>query len=78
MEAKRALSQQHFTQFNSPVSVAYKFGAPDKKRRDIDNLFKGPNDLLVSVGAIVDDSLIHRISGEWADIQGCEVSISEF
>lgn len=75
LEAKRAVCQQHFTQFTQPVSIAYKFGAPNKKKRDIDNLFKAPNDLLVSVGAIADDSLIHKISGEWADISGCEVEI---
>lgn len=76
IEAKRALSQQHFTCFNKPVSISYKFGKPDARKRDIDNLFKAPNDLLVACGAIKDDSLIHRISGEWADIEGVEVEIA--
>lgn len=69
------MQQDKGSGLKSPVSVSYKFGQPDKKRRDIDNLFKAPNDLLVAHGIIADDSLIHRISGEWADIGGVEVEI---
>ncbi len=75
-EAKRALAQQSFTQFTKPVSISYKFGKPDNRKRDIDNLFKAPNDLLVACGMLKDDSLVHKISGEWADIDGCEVEVA--
>ena len=61
--------------FHEPVSITYKFGQPDKRRRDIDNLFKCCNDLLVAAAILRDDSLIHRISGEWADITGTECEI---
>lgn len=76
-EAKRGLAQQHFICFHMPVGISYKFGRPDKRKRDLDNLFKACNDLLVDVKAISDDSIIHRISGEWADIDGCCVTIQE-
>lgn len=78
IEAKRALSQQHFTCFDKPVSISYKFGRPDKRTRDLDNFFKAPNDLLVACGVIKDDSLIYKIGGEWADITGVEVDIAPF
>lgn len=75
-EAGQALMQQDKGRgFRIPVSVSYKFGQPDKRKRDLDNLFKAPNDLLVAHGIIEDDSLIHKISGEWADIGGIEVEI---
>lgn len=64
------LSQKH-DRFDCPISVHYFFGRPDKRKRDLDNLFKAPNDFLVSSGVIADDSLIHRICGEWADVEGC-------
>lgn len=77
-QAKRSLCQQHFIRIETPVSVSYRFGRPNKRKRDIDNLFKAPNDLLVSCGVIADDSLIHRISGEWGDITGCVVLVEPF
>jgi len=79
-EAGQALMQQDCSmRFDKPVCVAYKFGQPNKKKRDLDNLLKAPNDLLVAHGIIADDSLIHRISAEWADgFIGIEVEISSF
>lgn len=76
MEAKRVIAQQHFTQFDKPVQVHYRFGNPDKRRRDLANLEKAPSDLLVACGVLKDDSLIHRLVMEWADIDGCEAEIS--
>lgn len=79
IEAKQALQQQDKgAGFNVPVSISYEFGQPDKKRRDLDNLFKAPNDFLVSQGVIVDDSLIHRISAQWAvGFVGVQICISQ-
>jgi len=72
------ITQKPIKTFSEPVGVAYRFGQPDKRRRDIDNLFKCPNDLLVAHGIIEDDSLINKISGEWADITGCEILIEHY
>jgi len=76
VKAKHALAQQYFLQFDKPVQVHYKFGRPDKRQRDLANLEKAPSDLLVLCGVLKDDSLIHRLVMEWADIDGCEVEIS--
>ncbi len=71
------MQQDKGSGFKTPVSVSYRFGQPNKKRRDLDNLLKAPNDLLVEHGIIEDDSLIHRISAEWGDgFVGVEVEIA--
>ena len=74
-EAGQILNTQPREVFTVPVCIAYRFGQPDKRRRDIDNLFKCCNDLITDHGIITDDSLIHKISGEWADITGTEIEI---
>lgn len=74
-EATLMLNHQPMRVFSDPVSISYQFGRPDNRRRDLDNLFKAPNDLLVSRGILLDDDLIHRISGEWADISGAQIEI---
>jgi len=65
-EAKRSLSQQHFTCMDGPVSVTYRLARPDKRNRDLANSEKALSDLLVTCGALKDDSLIHRLVMEWA------------
>lgn len=77
-DATLMLNQQHIEKFNVPVSISYAFGKPDNRRRDLDNLFKACNDLLVSYGIIEDDSLIHHISGMWLPIEGADVRIVPF
>ncbi len=69
------LMMQKKERFTKPVRISYRFGQPDKRRRDLDNLFKCCNDLLVAHSIIEDDSLIHRIAGEWADISGTEATL---
>ena len=41
---------------------------PDKRRRDLDNLLKATNDLLVRTGVISDDNFCRAIVAEWVDI----------
>lgn len=48
--------------FTTPVSVEILAWYPDKRRRDIDNLFKGPLDALTHAGVWQDDSLIESLS----------------
>jgi Holliday junction resolvase RusA-like endonuclease len=38
---------------------------PDNRRRDLDNLCKASQDLLVRHGILIDDSHIVRTSSEW-------------
>ncbi len=53
-------------------------GRPDRRKRDLDNLLKGPIDLLVSFGVLADDQLIDRLTARWdADVVGCRVEIEQ-
>lgn len=74
--ANMMLDKQHTAvTFVAPVQVTYRLGKPDKRNRDLANLEKAPSDLLVARGILADDSLIHRLVMEWADIEGCDIEI---
>jgi len=51
---------------------------PDKRRRDISNLSKEVNDLLVRCGVVEDDSLANDDHPEWSDVidEGCRVILT--
>lgn len=38
---------------------------PDKRRRDIDNLIKPINDLMVTIGAVSDDGECEMVTARW-------------
>lgn len=46
------------------------FVRKDKRKRDLDNLFKGLLDILTSMKIIEDDSLMENIAAEWAPNDG--------
>jgi crossover junction endodeoxyribonuclease RusA len=50
--------------------------APDKRRRDLDNLLKAASDVLTHSGVITDDYLCRALRAEWvlADFE-CEITI---
>lgn len=72
------LSGQKIFYFQAPVQVTYRLGRPDKRIRDLENYAKAVSDLLVSSTILKDDSLIHRLIMEWADIEGCDIVIQHF
>lgn len=75
--ARNELRQQITAQFvAAPLHISYKFGRPDKRRRDLSNLFKAPDDFLVQEGIIPDDSWIYSMDAEWSNIEGMELRIS--
>lgn len=47
------------------VSVTYIIRRPDKRKRDLDNMLKALNDLLVTAAFIHDDSQIEQLSIRW-------------
>lgn len=51
------------------ITGAYKLSIdavrPDKRKRDLDNLFKATSDLLVTIGVVGDDSECEMISARW-------------
>ncbi len=72
------VAQRPLPSFNAPVAITLSIGRPDKRKRDLDNLFKAPLDLLVEAGILADDCLIHRLSASWApDVVGCRVEIEQ-
>lgn len=68
--------------FTGPVEVSIRFGwpkrqdgKPSERKRDLDNLAKAPLDFLTQRGVWTDDSLIQKLTLEWAPIEGCEITI---
>lgn len=57
------------------VSMSVLAVRPDKRKRDLSNLLKAIEDLLVDMGVIEDDSLIERISIQWADADQYECMV---
>lgn len=48
------------------VAISLSLVRPDKRRRDLSNTIKAVEDLLVDMSVIDDDSLVQRISVQWA------------
>lgn len=69
------LTQKPWHFFDEPVQVTYRVGKPSKRNMDLCNREKALSDLLVGHGILKDDSLIHRLVMEWAEITGVEAII---
>ncbi len=50
------------------VSVSITVHPPDRRRRDLDNLLKGPLDALEHAGVYLDDGQIDRLEIERGDV----------
>jgi len=60
------------------VSLSVALVKPDKRTRDLSNTLKAVEDILVDMAVIDDDSLIVRISAQWAsDGPPCVVLVQE-
>lgn len=70
-----AMAQQQRS-ISGPVKVKILLGKPDKRKRDLDNAFKAPLDLLVHMGLIYDDSMVQKLQIEWADVEGAHIEVS--
>ena len=60
-----------------PLRVIYRYGRPDRRRRDLGNLEKATSDILVSTGIITDDSQITDMRLLWDQIEGMEITIEK-
>ena len=61
-----------------PVMLDIAYRAPDRRKRDIDNLLKAPLDLLVKQAIIEDDNsrVVREIRARWVDEgEPCTVTI---
>jgi crossover junction endodeoxyribonuclease RusA len=52
-------------------------GRPDRRRRDVSNLIKAVEDLMVKCNVIADDSQVEEVRARWGQVDGCEVRIWE-
>ncbi len=78
-EAGWELLRQRPAKAIGPVSLIFEFEAgKDKRKRDITNLLKAPEDLLVKHGIIEadDNTIVQSISANWnAEVTGVRVAI---
>jgi len=76
---KQIIEQKMIKHFSGPLQVEIEAWRPDKRRRDLDNLFKATLDALAHAGVYEDDSQIVDLRIYWAkDIGGMlKVKVSE-
>jgi crossover junction endodeoxyribonuclease RusA len=73
-----ALAAKDGRKIAGPYALVVSIGKPDKRKRDIANCLKALEDLLVSVGAVRDDSDCQRIKIEWSEhVDDCFVQVME-
>lgn len=79
-EAGQEIMRQRPSKCQGPVSIKYEFqDGRDNRKRDLDNLAKAPNDLLVSHGIIEadDGSIVRSIALEWnPSVTGVRITIT--
>lgn len=61
--------------FSGPVEISVVYARPDRRRRDLDNLFKAVADALVEFEVLADDSQIQKITLAWGEGRGAMVEI---
>jgi len=77
-EAGWSLKAQNPQKMKGPVRVRIIAVRPDKRRRDIDNITKAINDLLVAFEVIEDDCLIEYQTVAWSssNLSGVSVTVT--
>ena len=78
MEAGTEIMRQRPPKVAGPVILSFEFGEPDKRKRDISNLIKAPEDLLVKHGIIEadDSSIVRTITAKWVpDVEGVRITV---
>lgn len=65
LSAQAAVLQQRPGKIRGEFDVEMGCERPDRRKRDLDGLFKAPLDLLVKMGVIEDDSLAQDIRAYW-------------
>ncbi len=78
-EAGWELTRQRPAKSVGPVSLLFEFQLNrDRRKRDITNLLKAPEDLLVKFGVIEadDNTIVKEISARWSEcVKGVQISI---
>src|SRR4051812_39161667 len=79
MEAGNEILRQRPKRIEGPVNLLFEFQeGQDRRPRDISNLIKAPEDLLVKHGLIQadDNSIVRSVSAKWsAEVEGVRVTV---
>lgn len=79
MEAGTEIMLQRPLKVTGPVNLTFEFQeGRDNRKRDVTNLIKAPEDLLVKHGIIEadDGSIVRRVEARWnADVEGVRVTV---
>ena len=79
-EAGWELTRQRPLKVAGPVSILFEFQSNrDKRKRDITNLLKAPEDLLVKFGVIEadDNTIVKEVSARWSEcVKGVCITIT--
>lgn len=80
MEAGNEILRQRPAKISGPVVLTFEFQeGRDNRKRDISNLIKAPEDLLVKHGIIEadDGSIVREIKLKWSlDVEGMKVTVA--
>jgi crossover junction endodeoxyribonuclease RusA len=63
------------------VILFFEFQEKDRRKRDVTNFLKAPEDLLVHFGIIEADdcSIVREVRAKWsAEVEGCRITIQDF
>jgi crossover junction endodeoxyribonuclease RusA len=71
--ASNEVMAQRRGHFGGPVTLSLTAIRPDKRRRDLDNLLKASQDLMVHCGVLDDDQQVIKVTAEWGDETVIEV-----
>jgi crossover junction endodeoxyribonuclease RusA len=77
-EAGWILTSQRPPKVAGPVVLSFWFNPPDKRKRDITNLLKAPEDLLVKHGVIEadDNTIVRAVHAGWStSVKGVKIEI---
>lgn len=77
-EAGAEIMRQRPSKTIGKVVLFFEFGEPDRRRRDVSNLIKPVEDLLVKHGLIEadDSSVVRGVHASWSEaVEGCRVTI---
>ncbi len=78
-EAGWELTRQRPSKVLGPVNLIFEFqDGRDKRKRDVTNLIKAPEDLLVKHGIIEadDGSIVRRVEAAWShEVEGVRVTV---
>lgn len=81
LEAGVELMRQRPKPVAGQVVLLFEFQEKDKRKRDVTNFLKAPEDLLVQHGLIEADdcSVVREVRAKWsADVDGVRITIQDF